>query len=81
MNNLVIASILTKPKDYKQTIKTCCPKSMDKWREDKGRGKSDHKNCDVEIPEIPDSWEQLNRQLKGDSKLLSKFPKVKSANS
>ena len=40
--------------------------------------------CDVTIPEFKDkinitSWESLNKQIKKDTKLFAKFPKVNAA--
>ena len=55
MNSLVINSLLNSGGNTSMPIKTCPPKSVDKWKKEHGMGeKNENKEpskCDVTIPE------------------------------
>ena len=86
LHSLVVCSLLTTKRSGSQPIRICLPRSLEKCKKVKQIKETEETTngdttCDVKIPELKgkrqtEFWETLEKMLKEDSKLFSKYKKV-----
>ena len=89
LHSLVVCSLLTTKRSGSQPIRICLPHSLEKCTtvkpikeiQETTHGGNGDTTCDVKIPELKgkrqtEFWETLDKMLKEDSKLFSKYKKV-----
>ena len=89
LHSLVVCSLLTTKRSGSQPVRICLPHSLENCRtvkqiketQETTHGDNGDKTCDAKIPELKgkrqtDLWKTLEKMLKKDSKLFSKYKKV-----
>jgi hypothetical protein len=89
LHSLVVCSLLTTKRSGSQPIRICLPHSLEKCKKEKQiketketmHSDNGDTTCDVKIPELKgkrqtDFWETLEKMLKEDYNLFSKYKKV-----